>query len=228
MVCKESLQLGENVASQRKSPNAQVNVLSVFADPEHAPKVQEGAALFHNSPLVGTTMHKVQITKTMPQPTDRAEAVKEQLEISVVRGQALKFTEEEARKNCGESLVVASFGAQVKNGEKETRDLTVRLLFDGTHGVPVNAGIRVRDQDRSPAAPDIKRVLRQLANHNGPKFGSKVDVKDAQRLIPIKPCGWHLQACRCEIGNEVYINKTGTFGVASAAFWWSRRCGMHE
>ena len=77
----------------------------------------------------------------------------------------MKLTEEEAREKYGDSLVVSSLGAQVKNGAKETEDLTVRWLFDGTHGVPVNAVIRVRDQDRSPAAP----VLRQLANNSGPK-----------------------------------------------------------
>ena len=144
-----------------------------------------------------------------------AEAVKEQLEVSVVKGQALKFTEAEARKKYGDSLVVASLGAQVKNGAKETEDLTVRLLFD-----------------RSPAAPDIKRVLRQLADHVGPKFGFKVDVRDAHRLTPIKPCDWHLLACRCELSKEVYVNKTGTFGVESAVYWWSRVataavCGAH-
>ena len=105
----------------------------------------------------------------------------------MLKGQALKFTEEEARKKYGDSLVVASLKARVKSRAKETEDLTVRLPFDGTHGVPVNAGIRVRDQDRSPAAPDLKRVLRQLANNSGPKFGLKVDVKDAHRLVPINP-----------------------------------------
>ena len=74
---------------------------------------------------------------------------------------------------------MASLGAQVKIGAKETGDLTVRLPFDGNHGVPVNAGIRVRDQDRSPAAP----VLRQLAKNSGPRFGFQVDVKDAHRLL---------------------------------------------
>ena len=97
--------------------------------------------------------------------------------------------------------MVASLGAQVKNGAKETEDLTVRLFFDGTH-VPVNAGIRVRDQDRSPTAPDIKRVLRQLADHAGPKFGIKVGVKDAHLLDPIKPCDCHLLACRCDLAKK--------------------------
>ena len=105
---------------------------------------------------------------------------------------------------------------------KDTEDLKIRLLFDGTHGVPVNKNIRVRDQDRAPAAPDLKRVLRELASQAGPKFGFKVDVTDAHRLTPIKPCDWHLLACRSEKGKNVYVNTSGTFGVASAACWWSR------
>ena len=43
---QKSFQLRENVASKRKSTTAQLN------DPEHAPKVQEGAALLSDSPLV--------------------------------------------------------------------------------------------------------------------------------------------------------------------------------
>ena len=117
--------------------------------------------------------------------------------------------------------MVAALGAQVKSGSKDPSDLTIRLLFDGTHGVPVNKGIRVLDQDKSPTARDIKRV-RELAESHGSKFGFKVDVKDAHRLIPISPEDWHRLACRSEKTKEVYINMTGTFRVASAAYWWSR------
>ena len=160
--------------------------------------------------------------KNYSSAAELAEAVESQLELSVEKGQAFKLTEHEAREKYGDRFVVAALGAQVKSGSKETGDLTIRLLFDGTHGVPVNKGIRVRDQDKSPAAQDIKRVLRELAEHSGPKFGFKVDVKDAHRLIPISPQDWHLLACRSEKTKQVYINMTGTFGVASAAYWWSR------
>ena len=47
-------------------------------------------------------------------------------------------------------------------------------------------------------------------------------MKDAHRLIPISPQDWHLLACRSEKTKQVYVNMTGTFGVASAACWWSR------
>ena len=138
-----------------------------------------------------------------------AEAVKDQLELSAVKGQALKFTEEAAKEKYGDSLVLASLRALVKRGAKETRDLTVRMLFDGTHGVPINSGIRARDQDRSPAAPDLKRVLRCLASQSGPMFGFKVDVKDAHRFIPIRSCDWHLLSCWCEKSKDVHVSKTG-------------------
>ena len=143
------------------------------------------------------------------------EAVEDQLEQSDTKGQAFRLTEEEARERYESKLVVASLGAMVKSGAKDTGDLKIRLLFDGTHGVPENRNIRVRDQDRAPAAPDLKRVLRQLANQAGPKFGFKVDVTDAHRLIPVKPCDWRMLACRSEKGKNVYVN-------ASAAYWWSR------
>ena len=144
--------------------------------------------------------------KNYSSAAELADAVEAQLELSVTKGQAFKLTEEEAREKYGDRLVVAALGAQVKSGSKDSSDLTIRLLFDGTHGVPVNKGIRVRDRDKSPAAHDIKRVLRELAESHGPKFGFKVDVKDAHRFIPISPQDWHLLACRSEKTKEVYIN----------------------
>ena len=130
------------------------------------------------------------------------EAVGSHLDQSVLKGQAFRLTNEEAREKYGSKLVIASLGAMVKSGAKDTGDLKIRLLFDGTHGVPVNKNIRVRDQDRAPAAPDLKRVLRELASQAGAKFGFKVDVTDAHRLIPIKPCDWHLLACRSGKGKK--------------------------
>ena len=102
--------------------------------------------------------------KNYSSAAELAEALEVQLELSVTKSQAFKLTEREAKEKYGDKLVVAALGAQVKSGSKEAGDLTIRLLFDGTHSVPVNKGIRVRDQDKSPAAQDIKRFLRELAD----------------------------------------------------------------
>ena len=107
----------------------------------------------------------------------------------------------------------------MKSGSGDAGNLKIRMLFDGTHGVPLNQNIRVRDPERSPAAPDVKRVLRQRAKQPGRKFGFKVDVKDAHRLIPVSPRDWHVQACRHTCSGDVFVNTTGTFGVTSAASW---------
>ena len=74
------------------------------------------------------------------------DAVEEQLEQSVSKGQAVKLTEAEARRKYGRKLVCRISGSTMeKRSQIVGRDLVVRLLFDGTHGVPVNSSIRVRD-----------------------------------------------------------------------------------
>ena len=150
-------------------------------------------------------------------------AVEKELRASVASNMALEMSEAEARERFGNKLVVASLGAIVKDGEGE--NLRIRLLYDGSHGVPVNDNIRVRDRDQMPAAPDIKRVLRQVHAEGGVPVGVKLDIKGAHRLIPIAPCDWHLLGCRSHEGRSIFINRTGTFGVASAACWWGRLAG---
>ena len=48
------------------------------------------------------------------------------------------------------------------------------------------------------------------------------DVSEAHRQIPIAECGWRYLGCRVKAGGAVYVNKVGTFGIASASYWWSR------
>ena len=108
------------------------------------------------------------------------------------QGQAWTYIEGEAHRELRERVISASLGALEMSGSKRMADL-VRLFFDGTHRAHVNKTIWVRDQDTSPEAPDIARVLRG-------RF--KNEVKDAHRLIPFaqwtKGCCtrfWHLWSC---------------------------------
>jgi len=137
------------------------------------------------------------------------------------RGLALKLEEAEARALYGDRLVVASLGALQKRVE-EDGTVVIRLLYDGTHGVPVNPRIKVRDQERFPGAPDLKRVLREQAAAGLPTFGITIDVKDAHRCVAVSPEDWPLQAAQVAPGSPVFLFKRGTFGVASASYWWGR------
>ena len=86
----------------------------------------------------------------------------------------------------------------------------------------MNRRTRIRDQERAPVAADLKRVMREKARLGEKIFALTADVAEAHRQIPIHPRDWHLQGCQVEVGGDVYINKVGTFGVASASYYWSR------
>ena len=52
-------------------------------------------------------------------------------------------------------------------------------------------------------------------------FALKGDVSKAHRRVAVAESDWGMQACSLRPG-KVWLNKVGTFGVASAAYWWSR------
>ena len=70
-----------------------------------------------------------------------------------------------------------------------------------TSGVIANRRTWIRDQDRAPDAGESE-ARRKFWCVNDPD--------------------WHLLGCQNEVGGDVYVNKVGTFGVASASYYWSR------
>ena len=92
----------------------------------------------------------------------------------------------------------------------------------GTNGLQVNTRTRLRDQERSPIAADLKRAMREKATLGVRRFALTAEVKEAHRQVPIHPRDWHFLGCRVEAGADVYINTVGTFGVASTSCYWSR------
>ena len=113
----------------------------------------------------------------------RAE-VEEVLRDQAGRGQVLVIPVAEAR-NRFPNLVVASLGAQRK--EKPGGVVSARVLFDGTNGNFVNTSTHLRDQERAPVAPDLKRLMREKAKAGEVTFGLTADVKEAHRQVPIHP-----------------------------------------
>jgi len=58
-------------------------------------------------------------------------------------------------------------------------------------------------------------------------FAVNGDIAKAHRRVRVKEEDWGAQACKTSrSSNVVWLNKVGTFGVASAAFWWSRLMGL--
>ena len=86
----------------------------------------------------------------------------------------------------------------------------------------MDSRIRVRDQERSLIAADIKRILREKSRAGLRTFALTADVAEAHRQVPIDRRDWHLLGSQVRTGGTVYVNTVGTFGVASASYYWSR------
>ena len=145
--------------------------------------------------------------------------VVEVLEDQSNRGQVLNMTEASARAACPGSAV-ASLGASRK--DELGRFTTARVPFEGSNGIMVNKRTRIRDQEEAPTAADRKRFATENSTHEEPTLALTADVTEAHRQIPTALCHWYLLGCQVQSGSTAYINEVGTFGVASASYYWSR------
>jgi hypothetical protein len=144
---------------------------------------------------------------------EHRDVVQKQFEKEASLGAMMEIGLEQAQKEWGK-ISVASLGAL------EKADGSYRVIHDATHGLAVNSKIRVQDQVRSPTASDVRRALQALPNAF---FALKGDVSRAHRLVKVDKRDWKHLACRTGVHpDRIWLNKVGTFGVASAAYHWSR------
>jgi hypothetical protein len=136
-----------------------------------------------------------------------------QFEKEIALGAMVECDLEEARRLYGGELSIASLGAIPKS------DQSVRVVHDATHGQHVNDAIRVRDAQAYPTGADLKQSLQDLPDAY---FSLSGDVSRAHRLIKVRRCDWHRQACRARDGPKIFLNTVGTFGVVSDSYWWYR------
>ena len=154
-----------------------------------------------------------------------SEAVKRSLQDMAKKGQVIQMTEKAARAKYGDKLSIGALGA-IKKGTGKDGQLDVRIIHDGTNGVDINKYICVRDAVPLPLAADVKRVMREQAASQLPFAGITIDIEAAHRTVKVRPQDWGYLACRAEPQGDVFINTCGTYGFASAAYWWGRLAAM--
>ena len=132
-------------------------------------------------------------------------------------GWMAELDEEEAKKTYGDRLFIAALGVVNEPGK-------IRVVHDGSNGVGVNHRIRPRDQTRSPGAGELRQLMREWAAEGRKSFALAGDVSKAHRGIKIRREDWGFQACRLRPG-KVWVNKVGTYGMGSAAYYWARAAG---
>ena len=164
-----------------------------------------------------------------PSAEESWEDIKRQVMEDVERGCIIEMEESEAVKEFSGRLAVAALGAVPKDQESTA----VRLIHDGSYSVDVNRRIKVRDRLRFPLIDDAAAMLveaeRMSRGRDGPQRMSMVyDISRAHKLIPIRRKDWGLQAFRLpgrsedQAKKKIYLHTRGTFGIASAAYWWGR------
>ena len=129
-------------------------------------------------------------------------------------GWMVELDEADARKEYGDRLFIASLAVVQEPGK-------IRVVHDGSNGVHINHRIRPRDQVRAPGAGEIRSILRSKAASGRKLFAIAGDISKAHRRIKIKRQDWGFQACRTRPG-KVWLNCVGTYGMASASYYWSR------
>ena len=151
-----------------------------------------------------------------PSLQEHAELVQKQFEGEEREGLMTRMTVREAMETFGDTLNIASTGAISKKGRTDE----VRVIFDGSHSVDLNPGIRVRDQVRFPIAADGKEHTSDIAHEGGPHFSLHVDFSKAHRRVAVVKEDWGRQACQvlgtaAKAAREAIVDPEGAAGAQS-------------
>ena len=153
---------------------------------------------------------------------DECEAEKilsDQFKGEELAGRTMPLSEAEAKRRYpDQSLRVAA------QGILEKPDGGHRIIHDGTHGVQLNNQILIEDRLENPGPREMACIMEtSMASGERCVFSLDADIVKAHRRVLVREEDWGVQACRTSSTSSViWLNKVGTFGVASAAFWWSR------
>ena len=98
-------------------------------------------------------------------------------------------------------------------------------LHDGTHGINLNK-IRILDRLEVPVPEEVIELVAMAAESKESAFCLSADIAQAHRCVLIRRADWARLSCRSSAESRtLWLNCVGTFGVSSAAYWWTRLFG---
>ena len=83
-------------------------------------------------------------------------------------------------------------------------------------GLAVNTRTRIRDQERSPIAADLKRAMKEKAELGQRTFALTADVSEVHWQVPVHPSDRRFLGCQFAKVSTVYVNTVGTYRVGAA------------
>ena len=148
--------------------------------------------------------------------------VRDHFETECSEGLMEKLTMEQAKSAYGDKIAISSLSVLVE----ETHGNKKRIIHDATHGTKINNRIKCRDKQRSPGAREKLYLLDYYKRRRSVVFSLVGDISKAHRRFLHSPNERGLLACKVLNGDDfIFVNRVGTFGVASASYWWGRIAG---
>ena len=148
--------------------------------------------------------------------------LRKHLEEEVAEGLVEKMTRREFEETFQEDRALSALAVLVEDevtGKK-------RVIHDASHDVKVNHRIKCQDKLRMPGGREKRFLLAQLEEERAVAFSLIGDFGKAHRRFKYRRDEQGLLGCVVASGDGyVYVNKVGTFGVASAPYWWGRLSG---
>ena len=73
-----------------------------------------------------------------------------------------------------------------------------------------------------PGPAEIKEAVALAQEPREAVFGISADISQAHRRVHVRKCDWGRLGCKSSSSSRVlWLNTVGTFGVSSAAYWWT-------
>lgn len=149
---------------------------------------------------------------------DHINEVEAQFRQEEKEGFMMEISDTELKSKYGSSYAISPLAVLVEGPGK------IRVIHDGTHKTRINHRIKCLDKLRSPGVREKHVQLRRNRERGVIPISILADFSKAHRLVKIIPEEWGMLGCKLR-SNTTWLNRVGTFGVGSAAYWWARLAG---
>ena len=157
-----------------------------------------------------------------PSAGEHEEHLRAHLEDEVEEGLVEKMDRETFRGTFGDDRAISALAVLVEDevtGKK-------RVIHDASHEVRVNHRIKCQDKLRMPGGREKRFLLAQFEEERAVVFSLIGDFGKAHRRFKYRRDEQGYLGCAVNSSEDwVYVNKVGTFGVASTPYWWGRLSG---
>ena len=150
---------------------------------------------------------------------EHKEKVKAQFKEEEEAGLMKEYEETEFYEKFGKNYAISALAVIVEDGGGK-----FRVIHDATHKTCVNHRIRCRDKLRFPGVREKHQLMRERRDRGEIVLSLLGDFTKAHRWVRICDEEHGFLACQLEPG-FIWVNRCGTFGVGSAAYWWARLSG---